>query len=104
MSPDHDDDVELGPRGSLPAEDGEGGGGPARGGGKRPAAARLVGVGHVVVGADLGVGHHARVWKEKDATCQIIPGEISGCFPGFVDTKAKVAMQDNEHVLCFEVN
>ena len=64
MSADHDDDVELGARGALPAEDGEGGGGAARGGGQRPAAARLVGVGHVVVGADLGVGHHARVWDE----------------------------------------
>ena len=63
MSADHDDDVELCARGALPAEDGEGGGGAARGRGQRPAAARLVGVRHVVVGADLGVGHHARVWE-----------------------------------------
>ena len=63
VAPDHDDNVEFGSRGSLSAKDGEGRGGPARGGGQRPAAARLVGIGHVVVGADLGVGHHARVWE-----------------------------------------
>ena len=64
VTSDHDDDVKLG-LGSLSAEDGEGWGGSARGGGQRPAAARLVGVGDVVVGADLCVGHHAWVWEGR---------------------------------------
>ena len=72
VTSDHDDDVKLG-LASLSAEDGEGRGGSARGGGQRPATARFVGVGHVVVGADLCVGHNAWVWEgRKEVTRPII--------------------------------